>query len=80
VFRIDVAKVNQEYCICCNGYTRMWQTSVSNVSSVFLDVCCKCFYFDVAYISHICLQVFCHDVANVLQWLFKCISVFSQVF
>jgi hypothetical protein len=30
-------------CICCNGYTHMLQTSISNVSSVFLHICCKCF-------------------------------------
>jgi hypothetical protein len=27
-------------CICCNGYTRLLQASVQNVSSVFSDVCC----------------------------------------
>ena len=58
MFRIDVVKVDRDYCICYNGYTCMLQASVSNVLSVLLDVCCKCFYLDVAYVSHICLQVF----------------------
>jgi hypothetical protein len=46
------------YCICCNGYTRMFQASVLNVSSVFSDVCCKSFYLDIVYVSYICLLVF----------------------
>ena len=35
--------------ICCNGYTRMLQVSIQNVSSTS-DICCKCFYLDVAYV------------------------------
>jgi hypothetical protein len=58
----------------------MLKASVSNVSSVFLDVCCKCFYLDVAYVSQICLQVlfdrmlhmFCNGFSSVL-------GVFSSV-
>jgi hypothetical protein len=34
--------------------------SISNVSSVFSDVCCKCVYLDVAYVSHICCKCFTH--------------------
>jgi len=67
-------------CTSCNGYTRMYQASVSNVSSVFSDVCCKCFYLDVAYVSHICCKCVYLDVAYVLQWFFKCFQVFLQVF
>jgi hypothetical protein len=35
-------KSRLECCICCNGYTCMLQRYVINVSSMFLDVCCKC--------------------------------------
>jgi hypothetical protein len=56
-------------CICCNDCTRMLQTSVSNVSSAFSDVCCKCVYLDVAYISHI----FC-------KCLSRCCICFAMVF
>jgi hypothetical protein len=33
-------KSRSECCICCNGCTRMLQRYVSNVSSMFSDVCC----------------------------------------
>jgi hypothetical protein len=39
--------------------------SISNVSSVFSDVCCKCIYLDVAYVSHICCKCFTLHVAYV---------------
>ena len=32
----------------------MLQASIPNVLFAFLDVCCKCAYLDVAYVSHIC--------------------------
>jgi hypothetical protein len=35
--------------ICCNGYTYILQVPIQNVSST-LDICCKCFYLDVAYV------------------------------
>jgi hypothetical protein len=35
--------------ICYNCYTHMLQISIHNVSST-LDICCKCFYLDIAYI------------------------------
>ena len=47
VFYIGVAKIDRGCCTCCNGYTRMFQVYVPNVSSVS-DVYCKCFYLDVA--------------------------------
>jgi hypothetical protein len=40
-------------CICCNGCTRMLQRSVPDVSSVFSDVCYKCVYLNIEYVSHI---------------------------
>jgi hypothetical protein len=42
-------------CFIC-FFRRMLQASVSNVSSAFSDVCCKCTYLDVAYVSHICCK------------------------
>jgi len=39
-----------------NACTRMLQAS--HVSSVFSDICCKCVYLDVAYVSHICCKCF----------------------
>jgi hypothetical protein len=65
--------------ICCNGCTRMLQASVPNVSSMFSDVCCKCVYPDVVYISHICCKVFCLNVAYVLQWFHVFLDVFASV-
>jgi hypothetical protein len=54
-------------------------TYVVNVYSqcfiCFLDICCKCVYLDVAYVSHICckcLSVCCVYVAMV----FKCFMCF----
>jgi hypothetical protein len=34
----------------------MLQAFILNVSSIFLDVCYKCAYSDVAYVSHICCK------------------------
>jgi hypothetical protein len=42
VLYIDVAKVDRDAAHVCNGYTRMFQVYVANVSSV-RDECCKCF-------------------------------------
>jgi hypothetical protein len=47
----------------------MLQTSFSNVSSVFSDVCCSCVYLDVAYASHICCKYFIWMLRMRLQWL-----------
>jgi hypothetical protein len=54
----------------------MLQASILDVSSVCLDVCCKCVYLNVAYVSHICCKYFYLDVAYVLQWFS---SVFASV-
>jgi hypothetical protein len=62
MFHRCVTSVSDGCCICCNGCTLMLQRSVTNVSSVFWDVCCKCVYLDIAYVSHI---VFYLDVAYV---------------
>ena len=39
---LDVVCISSRCCICCNGYTRMLQVYVSNISAVS-NVCCKCF-------------------------------------
>jgi hypothetical protein len=51
----------------------------SNVLFAFSEVCCKCAYFDVAYVLHICCKFYL-DVLYILQWLFQVFScVFSSV-
>jgi hypothetical protein len=59
-------------CICCNGCTRILQAFVPNVSSIFLDVCCKCVYLDVAYFTHM--------FASVLSECCVCFAMVSSVF
>jgi hypothetical protein len=67
-------------CICCNSSTRMLQRSVTNVSFVFTDVCCKCVYLDVAYVSHICYICFIW-MLRMFAKVFKCFLVcLFQVF
>jgi hypothetical protein len=46
----------------------------------FSNVCYKCVYLYVAYVSLITLQVFYLGIAYVFQWSFKCFQVFWQVF
>ena len=57
MFHADVAKVDRDVAFY-NGCTRMLQASVPNISSVFIDVCRKCVYLDVAYVLHICCKCF----------------------
>jgi hypothetical protein len=52
--------------------------SIPNISSVFSDVCCKCVYRDVVYVSHIC-KYFYLDVAYVCN-NYMGFQVFLQVF
>jgi hypothetical protein len=87
VLHMNIAKVDRHIAyatmaihICCKRLFQMFHL-------FFPDVCCKCVYSDVAYVSHICckcsiwmLQMFYLDVAYVLQWLFKCFQVLLQVF
>ena len=58
VFHTDVAKVGCDVAYIAMVCTRMLQASVPNVSSVFLDACCKCVYLDVSYVSHKCCKYF----------------------
>jgi hypothetical protein len=65
---MNVAKVDQDV-----AYVLVvLQAFVPNISSVFLDVCCKCIYLVVVYVSHICLQMFYLDIAHVLLMVFRC--------
>jgi hypothetical protein len=57
-------------CICCNGYTRMLQASVPNIS-VVSDECCMCFIW-VLHMFHTVLQVFHPDVAYFFHAYGKC--------
>ena len=50
----------------------MLQAPVLNVLSVFSDVCCKCVYLDVAYVSHTCCKCFI--------WMCVCVAMVSSVF
>ena len=82
IFHTDVAKVDQMLHIL--QWLCMYVANMCpNVSSVFSDVCCKCVYLDVAYVSHICCEcfiwmlrlfamVFKFFFASVLNPCFKC--------
>jgi hypothetical protein len=73
-------KSKSRCCICCNGCTRMLQGSVPHVLSIFSDICCKCAYLDVTYVSHICCKCFIWMLC-MLYKIFKCFfQVFLQVF
>jgi hypothetical protein len=65
-------------CICCNGYRRILQPFVPNVS-VVSDICCTCFIW-VLHTFHIMLQVVNSDVAYVLQWLHTCFPRVSDLY
>jgi hypothetical protein len=58
---------------CCNGCTYVLQMSVTNVSSVFSDVCCRCVYVDAAYMFHT-------YVAGVFIWILRTFAIVFQVF
>ena len=65
-------------CICCNGCTRMLQKSVFYVSSVFLDVCCKCVLFG-CYISFTHIVPYL-DIVYVLQYFQVFLKCFRSIF
>jgi hypothetical protein len=58
VFHTDVAKVDRDVAYVAIVCTCMLQAYVPNVSSVFLDVRCKCVYLVVAYVSHMSYKCF----------------------
>jgi hypothetical protein len=49
VFHLDITKVDRNVAML-QGYTRMFQVYVPNVSSRFLNVWLQVFYLDVAYV------------------------------
>jgi hypothetical protein len=71
VFQIDVTKVNQDV-----AYIAIAIQYVASVCSkcfiCFSDICCKCVYLDVAYVSHICYKYF--------VWTLHMFAVDFQVF
>jgi hypothetical protein len=75
VFHIDIAKVDQDVTyvamaihVCCKRLFGMFHL-------FFSDICCKYFYLNVAYVSHIyCKKSLYLDVAYVLQCLFEVLS------
>jgi hypothetical protein len=81
-FHLDVACVLSGYSICCNGYTRMLQVFVSNVSSVS-DIL-QVFYLDVAYFS-VAIHIYCKHLFKifhlfqtyVVNVLFECCICYS---
>ena len=59
----------------------MLQAYVPNVLSAFSDICSKCVYLDVAYVSHICckcfiwmLHIFCNGFSSVFSGVFASVS------
>ena len=69
---MDVAYVAMVLHLCC-------QRLFLVLSSIFSNVCCKCVYLDVAYVSHMCCKCFYLDVAYVLQWFSSVSCVFFEV-
>jgi hypothetical protein len=59
MFHLDVSKVDLSVAHVANGYTRMFQSHVSSVSSVFICMLQK-FYLDVLKVDR---------VLHMLQWL-----------
>jgi hypothetical protein len=59
-------KSRSGYCICCNGYTRMLQAYVPNVSSVFRRMLEMCL-FGCCICSHICCKYFIWMLHMLLQ-------------
>jgi hypothetical protein len=69
-------KSRSECCIYCNSYTRMLQTSVPNVSSVFRCML-QVFFLDVAYVPHKYVASVLSRCRICLQWLSSVFQVFQ---
>jgi hypothetical protein len=76
MFHMDVAKVDQDVAhvamavhVCCKRLFQMFHL-------FFFDVCCKCVYFDVPYVSHICCKCFIWMLHVFCNGFFKCLHVF----
>jgi len=78
VFHVDAAKVDQDVVYVAMSI-HMLQPSVRNFSSIFLNVCCKCVYLNIAYVSHICYKCFIWMLC-MFYMVFKCfLDVFESV-
>jgi hypothetical protein len=60
VFYMDIVKVDRDVAYVVSLY------------SIFLDVCCKCVYLDIAYVSHICCKCFI--------WMLRIFTMILSVF
>jgi hypothetical protein len=60
---------------CC---TRMFASVCSHYFICFLDICCKCVYLDIAYVSHICCKCFIW-MLRMFVMIFKYFWMFLQV-
>jgi hypothetical protein len=86
VFHVDIAKVDRDVVVCCNGYTFLLQASVPNVSAVS-DGCCTCFIL-VLHIFHTyvvsvlsgCCICFHTYVASVSSKCCICFAMATHVF
>jgi hypothetical protein len=79
VFRTNVAKVHQDVAyvamivhVCCKRLSPVFHLC-------FSDVCCKCVYLDVPYVSHICCKYFIWMLC-LFAMVLKYFRVFLQVF
>jgi len=75
VFHIDIAKLDQDVAYVAKALHICCKHLVPNVSSIFSDVCCKCVYLDVAYVSHICCKCF-FSMLHIFAMVFKCFRCF----
>jgi hypothetical protein len=78
VFRTNVAKVYQDIAyvamivhVCCKRLAPVFHLC-------FSDVCCKCVYLDVPYVSHICCKCFIWMLC-LFAMVLKYFRVFLQV-
>jgi hypothetical protein len=78
--RSGCCKSRSRYCTCCNGYARMFQVYVLNVSSVS-NICCKCSHLDVAHIWMFQVFYMFHtSLASVSSRCRICLQWVSSVF
>jgi hypothetical protein len=59
VVHMDVAKVDQDVTFVAS-VSKTCRKLLFKMFHLFINVCCKCFGLDVAYVSHICSKYFSH--------------------
>jgi hypothetical protein len=78
VFHIDVVKVDRDVYVttvihvCCKLLFPMFYP-------IFLDVCCKCVYLDVAYVHTYVCKCFIWMLCMFLQWFQVFLGVFASI-